>query len=120
MGGLLAVPESTATAGGFGARSSLAPLYYRSCTNQCKHMDVWYDLALSLAGTRYGLLVVWAYCCGSLLLARLWEGLPFAWLRCEQTAVAADACSGSSMAASVLLGKASVYKQWSSWRIVDG
>ncbi|KAG2447569.1 hypothetical protein HYH02_007492 [Chlamydomonas schloesseri] len=40
-----------------------------------------YGLARHLAGAPgapYGLAAVWVYCCGSLFLARLWEGLPFA------------------------------------------
>ncbi|GLC54156.1 hypothetical protein PLESTB_000829800 [Pleodorina starrii] len=37
-----------------------------------------YILSRRLAGSRYGLLVVWAYACGTLLLARLTEGLAFA------------------------------------------
>ncbi|KAG2490642.1 hypothetical protein HYH03_011033 [Edaphochlamys debaryana] len=37
-----------------------------------------YALARTTAGVPYGLLLVWAYACGTLLAARLTEGLPFA------------------------------------------
>ncbi|GLI66085.1 hypothetical protein VaNZ11_009807 [Volvox africanus] len=39
-----------------------------------------YLLSRRLAGRPYGLLGVWVYGCATLLLARLSEGLPFAWI----------------------------------------